>query len=262
MLVLENIVVCRVIPNLMLRCLSTYFRLFLILFSPLSLAQQNLFNIPSGDITPKNEYFYQHQLNVYNNKFESKGHFVYGLCKNFDVGINLTGKGAYYNPEWSALYNAAQQNGALFPFLLGTIQKQWQINSNLLLNVGSQMGFNISSRVSNKRLGFFHYGLAIFPFMKGKSRIVSGAYFANKHYLGRGNHSGFMLGYELKLSKRWYLMGDWISGNNDLSCAVLGLMFNAGKRTQLCAGWQLPNRNSNKPQALVLELNLLGWDLF
>lgn len=28
-------------------------------------AQQNLFNIPSGDVTPTGEWFYQHQLNFY-----------------------------------------------------------------------------------------------------------------------------------------------------------------------------------------------------
>jgi hypothetical protein len=39
-------------------------------------------------------------------------------------------------------------------------------------------------------------------------------------------------------------------------------MFNAGRRAQLCAGWQIPNRGSIKQQALVLELNILGWDLY
>jgi len=63
-----------------------------------ALAQQNLFNIPSGDITPKNKIFYQHQFNVYPKKFESKAHFVYGLGGGWDAGLNLVGKGAYFNP--------------------------------------------------------------------------------------------------------------------------------------------------------------------
>jgi hypothetical protein len=242
--------------------MSYFIRLALILLPFSGFAQQNLFNMPSGDITPKREYFYQHQLNVYQNKFESKGHFVYGLGNNFDAGLNLVGKGAYYDPEWKALYNPHHDRGALFPFLMGTIQKQWKIHDYLLINLGSQVGINVSKSIEHKRPGFFHYGLAIFPFMKGKSRLVTGAYYTNAAYVGKGNKTGMMLGYEIKLSKRWYLMGDWISGRNEQSGAVTGFMFNAGRRAQLCAGWQIPNRGSIKQQALVLELNILGWDLY
>ena len=56
-------------------------------------------------------------------------------------------------------------------------------------------------------------------------------------------------------------MGDWISGNNDASVSVIGAMFNASKRVQLCAGWQIPNPNTPKPMGLVFELNILGYDL-
>ena len=52
-------------------------------------SQQNLFNIPSGDITPKNKIFYQHQFNVYNSNLDSKSHFVYGIGNGFDIGCNL-----------------------------------------------------------------------------------------------------------------------------------------------------------------------------
>ena len=87
-------------------------------------AQQNLFNIPSGDITPKGKLFYQHQINTYRNKFESKGHFVYGLGKGWDVGANLVGTGAYFNPNWKPIYNNDFSRGqALTPTLMAT----WQI---------------------------------------------------------------------------------------------------------------------------------------
>jgi hypothetical protein len=53
-------------------------------------AQQNLFNIPSGDITPTGEWFYQHQLNFYEiDDLETKSHFVYGIAEGWDVGINF-----------------------------------------------------------------------------------------------------------------------------------------------------------------------------
>jgi hypothetical protein len=47
-----------------------------------TLAQQNLFNIPSGDITPQNKIFFQQQININSiSKYAAKSHFVYGLCK-------------------------------------------------------------------------------------------------------------------------------------------------------------------------------------
>ncbi|MFM7195291.1 MAG: hypothetical protein ACKOYP_11005 [Bacteroidota bacterium] len=61
-------------------------------------------------------------------------------------------------------------------------------------------------------------------------------------------------------SERWYLMGDWISGDNDAAVSVIGATYNLTRRLQLCAGWQIPNPGTLKPSGLVLELNVLGWD--
>jgi hypothetical protein len=39
-------------------------------------------------------------------------------------------------------------------------------------------------------------------------------------------------------------------------------MYNLTKRIQLCAGWQIPNPNTPKPMGVVLELNIMGWDIY
>lgn len=70
-----------------------------------------------------------------------------------------------------------------------------------------------------------------------------------------------MLGYEIKLAKRFYLMGDWISGNNSLAVAVIGGMYNVAKRVQFCSGLLVPNPGLDNSLGIVLELNILGWDL-
>ena len=57
-------------------------------------------------------------------------------------------------------------------------------------------------------------------------------------------------------------MGDWVSGNNDAAVMVLGGMVNVSERFQLCAGWQIPNPGTPKPMGFVLEINLMGWDLY
>lgn len=78
---------------------------------------------------PKESFFYQHQINTYGNKFESKGHFVYGLGKGWDVGVNIVVTGAYFNPFWKPIYNSDfSQRRALTLTLLATLQKQLSIS--------------------------------------------------------------------------------------------------------------------------------------
>lgn len=225
-----------------------------------ALAQQNLFNIPSGDITPKNKVFYQHQLNGYRDKVESKGHFVYGLGRGWDVGVNLVGKAASFAPEWRLLHNDLPRQGALFPVLMGTLQKQWLLGRRTFLNVGTQAGVNLSRRLDRKTLNYFNYGLVTHVFAPGR-RVIAGGYLSNPAFVGEGNRGGILVGYEWKLTEKWYLMGDWLSGRNDTGVGVIGAMYWPTKRLQFCAGALLPNPNTPKPMGVVFELNLYGWDL-
>lgn len=224
-------------------------------------AQQNLFNIPSGDLTRANTFFYQHQINLYSVSLESKGHFVYGLGSDWEIGANIVGKGVYFTPTWRLAHNDDPQRGALYPYLMLTTQKRFTISSMFDINVGMQGGYNLSDRLEYKRFAFFNYALAVLHFDNKSSRVVVGGYHSNDEFLGEGVDAGVMVGYELKVLPRFYLMGDWISGDNDASVAVIGAMYNAGRRVQICAGWMIPNPDAPKPMGLVLELNVLGWDL-
>ena len=224
-------------------------------------SQQNLFNIPSGDITKEGKIFYQHQINLYETKLESKGHFVYGLGNGWDTGVNLVGKGAYFTDEWRLNYNSDASRGSVYPNLMFTIQKQFSLSDEFDINFGTQIGVNLSNKLENKQLNNFNYGIITYHLNKG-SRVLGGIYHGNHMFLGKGNDTGLLLGYEIKLSKKWYLMGDWISGRNNEGVAVLGGMYNVSKRVQLCAGWLLPNKNNPKPNGVVLEVNILTWDLF
>lgn len=239
-------------------------KLILTIFSvscSLLYSQQNLFNIPSGDITPKGKVFYQHQLNVYEKELESKGHFVYGLGSGWDAGLNLIGKKVYFNPNLRMDFNDNILRGSLYPFLMATAQKQFHVRDNFDINIGTQVGVNLSNKIERKELAYFNYILGVHYFMDKKARIVGGAYQTNEMFVGEGNKTGIMLGYEIRVAKNLYLMGDWMSGNNDSSSAIIGGMYNIGKRTQLCLGALIPNPKTPKPYGVVLEINLLGWDL-
>jgi hypothetical protein len=242
----------------MLRRLHAAFLfLFLLPITPL-IAQQNLFNIPSGDITPKKKVFYQHQINLYGNMFESKGHFVYGLGGGWDAGVNLVGTGATFRPNWSLLHNDNRHAGAVYPLVLATLQKQFVLSDRIAVNIGTQAGTNLSRFVDRKTFAHFTYGLANYQVGPGR-RIIAGPYVTNNAFVGSGNQAGLMLGYEWKLTDNWYLIGDWLSGQNDTGVGVIGAMFWPGKRVQFCGGVLVANPDTPKPNGFVLELNLLGW---
>jgi hypothetical protein len=224
-------------------------------------AQQNLFNIPSGDITPKGKIFYQHQLNLYPSKLESKGHFVYGLGSGWDAGVNLVSKAFSFKKGPELMSNSNPALGALAPVLMGTLQKQITLIPGIDINAGVQAGTNLSNRLTDKSLNYFVYSVGTFHIAKG-NRIVGGVWNGNREFLGKGNTTGIMAGFETKLSRYFYLMGDWISGTNEASGLVIGGMYNAGKNVQICAGLFEPNPDSGKERGIVLELNLMGWNVF
>jgi hypothetical protein len=220
-------------------------------------SQQNLFNIPSGDITPKNKIFYQHQFNVYNSNLDSKSHFVYGIGNGFDIGCNLIMKSNSLNPPFKIIgVNIDKTNGGLFPLLLLTLQKQFKLNEKININIGSQVGSNIHY-VRNTNLAHFNYAVGTY-FFNPYSRINFGLYYANLVFTGNRNNANFMFGYETKITKHFYLMGDWKLGKNDIGEGVIGFMYVVNKRFQICSGLLIPN--NRKYTGLVLELNLLGWD--
>ena len=130
------------------------------------------------------------------------------------------------------------------------------------INVGSQAGVNLSTTTSNKELNYFLYGIGVYHFMHNKSRLVGGVYQTNRMLGGGGKGVGVVFGDEVEISRRYCVMGDWVSGNNDGSVSVIGGMVNVSRRVQLCAGWQIPNPETPKPQGLVLELNVMGWVLY
>ncbi|WP_044130095.1 hypothetical protein, partial [Rudanella lutea] len=222
-------------------------------------AQQNLFNIPSGDITPEKKVFYQHQLNVYTKQIESKGHFVYGLGKGWDAGVNVVGKAAYFRPRWRLNHNDERRLGSVSPIVLATLQKQFKVSPRVAVNLGTQSGTNLFSHTTRREFAHFTYGLVKYELSPGR-KVVAGPYVSNSAFAGAGNHTGLMLGYEWKLNDKWYLMGDWISGRNEQSVGVAGVMYWATKHVQFCAGAILPNPQTPKQNGIVFEINILGWD--
>jgi len=226
-------------------------------------AQQNLFNIPSGEITPGRGVFYQHQLNLYSpQSLESKSHVVVGVGHGLEVGLNVVNVAVNLRPAEKMLPLGDRWHGKpLGPLVLLTAQKGFSITPKLHASVGFQAGGNATPHTDHLRPAGMIYGLMLWQ-PAPRLKLTGGVGAANRYLLGTGRPVVGLVGYEWKLSRRFWLMGDWIVGDVPSAVAVLGGLVNLGAHVQLCAGWMLPGPWTPQTvgHALVLELNLLLWD--
>src|ERR1700761_2259238 len=98
-----------------------FFILFASSFYQNLFAQQNLFNVPSSDITDTGKVFFQQQFNV-NGFTTSNTTITFGFKHQFECGINLFGV-SYDNKKGGFLKNDADLASPLGPTVLVNAQK-------------------------------------------------------------------------------------------------------------------------------------------
>lgn len=214
-------------------------------------AQQNLFNVPSAEITPKNAIFFQQQFNANRSSAQSNTTISYGLGGDAEVGLNVFSLGLF--PERAAMSDPAP------PMFLFNAQKGFDLGETFKLGLGTQVGVTTPDQRNDERLSNFSYltGVAELPDDRGK--LYAGAYFASPAYRGRkGDPVGFMLGYDIPVIKdRFNLMGDYISGTSGISVAVFGGVLQMTENWQLSLGVQVPSPGSHNSYGGVLELTFV-----
>ncbi|TAG01671.1 MAG: hypothetical protein EAZ44_08095, partial [Cytophagia bacterium] len=149
----------------------------------------------------------------------------------------------------------------LQPVALFTAQKSFKVADKFQLNVGTQLGSNINRYADNLRFAHYTYSVGLLEVFN-HWKLTFGGYYSNDILKGRGNDAGILLGYEIPIvPHKFYLMGDFISGNNSQGVSVIGLMVPASKKVQFCLGAIVPNINNKQGNyGIVFELNLLGWN--
>lgn len=219
-----------------------------------SFSQQNLFNVPSSEITLKNKFFFQQQFNV-GNVLQSNTNICYGLEHEFEIGINLIG--LVYNYQ-SILTNETLGEGPISPSSMFTIQKLFKVSKNTHLGIGAEIGSNFFVRHS-KNMFFtnFIYFNSNNSFLNERLHLIAGIYYANKAYQGADNGLGVMTGCDFKLSNKIHLVGDWISGNNYIGLGVLGGQYFVHPQIPLSLGIQIPNNTQKNSYGLVFEFTYL-----
>lgn len=214
-------------------------------YSSFGNAQQNLFNIPSSDITEDGKVFFQQQFNLGKLSGVSNTTLDYGLENNLEIGLNVFNVDMYPTNE---LRN---------PFVLANFQKGFEINEYYKIGFGTQTG--ITPPMYNKDVGIPSFSYLINAVtLEHLGNYYLGSYYANHAYAGTGNFFGMMGGIEYPLfEKELHLQGDILTGNNDISVAVLGFVIFLPKDWQLSFGAQLPSPTSHNDYGAVFEITKL-----
>lgn len=209
-------------------------------------AQQNLFNVPSAEITRPGGLFFQQQFN-FDRVTQSNTTISYGLGHGFEVGINVLQLDLV--PQHPT---AGDPNTALFTF---NGQKGFDLGRSFKVGVGTQLGQSVPEDPDRVQLADFSWLVGVAKLPRDLGKLYGGAYYANRTFRGaRGEDFGFMLGYDIPVTERLSLVGDYVSGRNGLSVAVLGGVVRLTKHWSLSLGGQLPSPGSGNSYGGVLEL--------
>ena len=224
-------------------------------------AQQNLFNVPSGQITKPGDVFFQQQFNFTRAVGTSNTTVDVGVGRGWEVGFNILDVELYRPRNQPAADGPQQVN----PDVLLNFQKGVEIADYWNVGFGSQVGWNPSHRARDSRFLNFTWMIHQFevPEREELGKWYIGAYYSNTAYAGPGDRVGFMLGSEIpivkdKLSFQW----DWLGGRNDLGVVVIGGVYTFESGWQLSLGAQVPGPKSGNPAGVVLELTFPGYPLF
>jgi hypothetical protein len=233
--------------------------LFLCMFSLSVLGQQNLFNVPSSDITSKKKLFFQQQFNIGEGLLQFNSTLCYGLGKNAEVGVNILGLNL--NEGGGSPFfmtNGNIQSSPVYPFYVFNFQKAFVLNDKLKIAVGTQTGI-----AEGGHFGTFDYVNLVTMIPKTHSKIITGLYYGSDSFLGPedrtlliGGYSsiGFQIGLEQPIiEEKLLFIAENISGLHNLGETTLGGAYFLTKNWILSAGFQFSNPGSKTPEALVVE---------
>ncbi len=214
-----------------------------------ALAQQNLFNVPSGEITHEGNFFFQQQFNFSTNG-QSNTTLEYGLGHGWEVGLNVFDVSIYKTHALPPI-GRHQVN----PDLLFNVQRGFEITDWWKVEFGTLSGFNPISRSDDIRFQTFNFTSNAFTLPNDIAKFYLGAYQTNVAYAGPGDRVGVLLGTEIPLVKdKLHFMADYISGNSDISVGVIGGVWYLPSKWQISLGAQIPAPRSHNAYGVVLEL--------
>lgn len=217
-------------------------------------SQQNFINVPSGEVTKKQKFFFQQQIN-FNELIQSNTTMDYGLGKGFEVGLNVLGLN-YSEKGKSFLKNDDNDRDPYNPLFMLNAQKAWDVNDRFTVTLGTQFGINYDFDEKKGNAGLLYSNLKMDEFLAKKGVLVAGFYYNSMHYGGLGNRFGIWAGAELPMSKKLHFLAESVFGDNAICYSSTALVYYPIPQLPLTFGLQLPNTKTNAA-SIVFELTIV-----
>ncbi|MCX6851297.1 MAG: hypothetical protein NTY98_20525 [Verrucomicrobia bacterium] len=246
-------------------CQALFFAVFCCFLFPSTRAsaQQNLFNVPSGAITPQGDLFFQEQFNINNLAGTSNSTVAFGLGNGWEAGFNLLNY-YMYDKTKKLPSDPDKPKAPGNPDLMANLQKGLQVNDFWNTCIGLQAGFNPAKTRHNSYFQNFSWWINSFEVSNHEAfgKWYAGAYYANHNYAGDGNRLGLLLGVEIPIIKdKLAFQADGIMGHNDLSVMVIGGVYTFDNKWMLSLGAQIPTPSSGNSHGVVIEFTYPGFPL-
>jgi hypothetical protein len=218
--------------------------LTLLLFATPALAQQSMFNVPSGTGTTRGGFFFQQQANL-SALGESNLTASVGVGGGVELGLNL------FHVD---LYGAASAQSARNMLMANAVFTA-DVSDWLTLQAGGQFGIGRDVHEGREVPVSFGYGVARIHPEQLRLAAVVGMWAASETYVGHGVPAGALLGLEFEVVHEWLvLQADLLMGNTEASVGVIGAVLLLPLGWQLALGLQVPSPFSSNSFGGVLEI--------
>lgn len=232
--------------------------LFLLTFT--TYGQQNLFNVPSSDLTLKGEPFFQQQINLVKGEIQFNTTFDWGIGHRTEIGFNIlsvdvntSGQGPTF------ITNSEKSNPPTYPLYLVNLQKAVVLNTNFKIGLGTQTGFSKDGTFAD-----YTYLNLVTALPKTHTKIITGIYYGTDSFLGSETRNrlipsldpiGFQFGIEEQLiPEKFSVIVESISGTHSLGESSAGLAYFLNENWIVSSAFQLANTHNKDQNALVMEL--------
>lgn len=173
----------------------------LVIFSPSATAQQNIFNVPSSDITAQTKLFFQEQLSfIQDGSLLLNTTFCYGLGREWEIGLNVLG--IYIEPGPRLLTNSDASKPPLYPFYTINAQKAWKLSKVFKMAVGTQTGLS-----NGGHFGTYNYLNVVTALPQYQLKLITGFNVGTESFLGYGDLNPLLptiydpVGYQVGIEK-------------------------------------------------------------
>ena len=206
-------------------------------------AQSTVFNIPSTDVQTTHRIYVEADFTAHLSSFKTGGYqsygprIIYGLHRRFEVGFN-----AFYTNTSPSEPVEIQPN-----FKAQLYQNE---SKGVAVSAGAIAFVPLTQRSANSTRAMI-YSVAS-KSIKGDfgPRVTAGSYALVGSFEPGTTKRGLLLGYEQPLSKKFSVVVDWSTGNNDYGYVVAGAGITLSPKSVLYVGYNVGNNGRGN--------NLLG----